>query len=147
MEKNILQKNPLLQQLFSSSEFLPGFPVTISQVSFDKKTQVENKVLMIGDAAGMITPLCGNGMSMALHGSKIAFHCIHRFLQKNISRTEMENEYKAQWEKQFASRLRMGRTIQEFFGRQFFTNLFISFVKPFPGITRLLIRSTHGKPF
>ena len=45
-------------------------PVTIAQISFAKKTQIENHVLCIGDAAGMITPLCGNGMSMALHAIK-----------------------------------------------------------------------------
>lgn len=147
MEKNILHKNPLLQQLFSSAEILPCFPVTISQISFDKKQQVEDNVLMIGDAAGMITPLCGNGMSMALHGSKIAFERIHDFLQQKIKRKQMEDQYSREWKHNFAARLRMGRRIQRFFGKRFLTNLFISFVKPFPFIIRLLITSTHGKPF
>ena len=147
MEKNVLLKNPFLKQIFSSSTFLPGFPVTISQISFDKKSQVENNVLMIGDAAGMITPLCGNGMSMALHGSKIAFQCIDHFLQKKISREQMEYQYTKKWKHQFAGRLRMGRMIQRLFGKEFITNVFISAVKPFPFIIRRLIRSTHGKPF
>ena len=56
-----------------------------------KRLQVENHVLMAGDAAGMITPLCGNGMSMAFHSSKIAFECITLFLNKTITRKEMEN--------------------------------------------------------
>jgi flavin-dependent dehydrogenase len=147
MEKNVLRRNPLLQQLFSSAKFLPGFPLTISQISFDKKTQVENHVLMTGDAAGMITPLCGNGMSMAFHGSKIAFECIHNYLQKKVSRTDMEKQYTATSERQFAARLRTGRTIQLFFGKKYLTNVFISLAKPFPSIVRRLIRSTHGKPF
>ena len=37
-------------------------------------------MLMLGDAAGMITPLCGNGMSMAMHASKLAYEAIHSFL-------------------------------------------------------------------
>ena len=147
MEKNVLQKNPFLQQLFSSVNFLPGFPVTISQISFDKKLQVENNVLMIGDAAGMITPLCGNGMSMALHGSKIAFECIDNFLQKKITRQQMEEQYAAKWKQQFAGRLRMGRIIQRIFGKEFSTNVFVFLIKPFPFIIRRLITSTHGKPF
>jgi flavin-dependent dehydrogenase len=28
---------------------------------------------MIGDTAGLITPLCGNGMAMAIHGAKLNF--------------------------------------------------------------------------
>ena len=56
---------------------------------------------MSGDAAGMITPLCGNGMSMALHSSKISFESIALFLNKKISRKEMEAHYVQQWEKAF----------------------------------------------
>ena len=147
MEKNVLRKNKFLKQIFSSADFLPGFPVTISQISFDRKLQIENNVLMIGDAAGMITPLCGNGMSMALHGSNIAFKCIDNFLQKKISREQMENQYAKNWKAQFSGRLRMGRMIQRLFGKEFSTNIFISVVKPFPFIIRRLITSTHGKPF
>jgi flavin-dependent dehydrogenase len=73
MEQNILWQNPLLKEIFTKAKFLYSEPLVISQVSFDRKQQVENHVLMIGDAAGLITPLCGNGMSMAMHASKIAF--------------------------------------------------------------------------
>src|SRR6187397_2364427 len=70
--------------IFSNSEFLYEEPLAISQISFDKKEQVENHVLMIGDSAGMITPSCGNGMSMALHAGKLAFEEIGSFLQGKI---------------------------------------------------------------
>src|SRR6202000_1057579 len=86
LETTILRKNPYLEQVFAASEKLFEHPVTISQISFERKTQVENHVLMIGDAAGMAPPLSGNGMSMALHGSKIAFQCINAFLQGQLAR-------------------------------------------------------------
>jgi len=66
MEKNILCDNPHLRKIFGECRILYETPVTISQISFSKKNQVEHHALMIGDAAGMITPLCGNGMSMAM---------------------------------------------------------------------------------
>lgn len=147
MEKDILYKNPFLKKIFSTATFLPGFPVTISQISFDKKTLIEDHALMIGDAAGMITPLCGNGMSMALHGSKIAFKCINAFLQNNISRNEMEESYVTTWNKNFAGRLERGRIIQSFFFREWLSNFSISLLKPFPFVINGLIKSTHGKPF
>ncbi|HLY68335.1 MAG TPA: NAD(P)/FAD-dependent oxidoreductase, partial [Puia sp.] len=80
MERNVLQKNPFLKKIFTESTFLFPEPITISQISFEKKMQVENNVMFLGDAAGMITPLCGNGMSMALHAADIAFHGIDEFL-------------------------------------------------------------------
>lgn len=147
MEQTILGQNPHLKKIFAESEILYDTPVTISQISFDKKEQVENHVLMTGDAAGMITPLCGNGMSMALHGSKMAAAHIHDFLQGNFSREEMEKQYRLQWQRQFAHRLITGRRIQRLFGSEWLTNCFISIVKPFPGLIRFLIKQTHGKPF
>jgi flavin-dependent dehydrogenase len=147
LEKEILFKNPWLEKIFTSSEKLYSSPVTISQVSFDKKTQVQDHVLLIGDAAGMITPLCGNGMSMALHGSKIAFQQMDLFLKKDIPRWQMEQDYIKTWQQQFAKRLRTGRAVQKFFGSNFLSNLLISSLKPFPGLINKLISLTHGQPF
>ena len=140
-------KNPFLEKIFADAERLYKEPLTISRISFNKKTQVENHVLMIGDTAGMITPLCGNGMSMALHGSKLAFEEIRSFLQGKINRYEMEIQYTQQWEKQFASRLQTGRLIQGFFGSAPLSNFLITAMKPFPSLLTWLIQQTHGKPF
>ena len=147
MEKNVLYKNPFLKIIFTAAEFIFKEPVTISQISFDKKTTVENHVLMTGDSAGMITPLCGNGMSMAFHSSKIAFESIQSFLNKNITREKMETQYNTQWQKYFAGRLKTGRIIQMLFGKENATNFFISTIKHFPFIINRIIKSTHGKDF
>jgi len=147
MEKNILFKNPFLKKIFSESEFLFEEPVTISQISFSKKSQIENHVLLPGDAAGMITPLCGNGMSIAFHSAKIAFKNIDLFLQDKCSRKEMENKYESDWQKLFSQQLKNGRVLQYFFGREILSNLFIKTLKPFPFLISSLIKKTHGKEF
>jgi flavin-dependent dehydrogenase len=147
MEKNVLFQNPHLKHIFSTARFERLEPVTISQISFEKKSLLEDHVLMIGDAAGMITPLCGNGMSMAMHGSKIAASLLIPFLQGHINRDEMEQKYAESWNRHFSSRLRTGRMIQSLFGKPAVTNIFLSAMKPFPGLIKKLIRQTHGEPF
>lgn len=147
IEENILSKNPHLEKIFQQSEILYESPLTISQISFDKKKQVEDHVIMIGDAAGMITPVCGNGMSMALHGSKLAAEQIHEFLKGNIERNVMEKKYAENWHRHFATRLKMGRNIQRLFSQSWLTNFLITSSKPFPGITGYLVKKTHGKSF
>ena len=147
MEKQILHQNPHLKKIFLESEMLYASPVTISQISFSRKTQVEGHVIMVGDAAGMITPLCGNGMSMALHGSKIAFEQIRLFLQNKIPRWQMEQDYARNWQKQFGKRLWTGRWIQKFFGSVAMSDMLISILKPMPHVTTRLINATHGQPF
>jgi len=147
VEQNVLCKNLHLKKIFEEGQWLYDAPLTISQISFDKKSQIEDHVLLIGDAAGMITPLCGNGMSMALHGSKIASGLIDQFLQNKISRSQMEKMYIQQWNRQFGRRLKIGRIVQRLFGRNYLTNIFISSIKPFPRFINFLIRQTHGESF
>jgi menaquinone-9 beta-reductase len=147
MEPGLLYKNPWLEKIFSSSEFLFSEPVVISQISFEKKSLIENHLMMVGDAAGMITPLCGNGMSMAMHAGKIAAGLLHIFLEGRISRDEMEKRYEQEWNNEFSARLKTGRMIQSLFGKTSTTNLFLKTMKPFPSLINMLVKQTHGKPF
>ena len=147
MERNILAGNPHLKKIFNECEVLWQEPVVISQISFDKKSLLEDHVIMIGDAAGMITPLCGNGMSIALHGSKIAAQQIIKFFGSSISRDTMEKNYKDQWNALFADRLKMGRRLQRLFDHQWLTGLVIGMGRSFPSMMTALIKRTHGHPF
>jgi menaquinone-9 beta-reductase len=147
LEETILWKNEHLKTIFQNSQKCESFPVTISQINFNKKTQVENHVLMLGDSAGMITPLCGNGMSIALHTGKIASEVINGFLFGKITREEMEEKYRAQWSAHFARRLSTGRKLQHFFGSEHLSNLFVSAFKAIPFLSKPVIKMTHGKAF
>jgi menaquinone-9 beta-reductase len=147
LEETILWRNEHLKRIFQNSQKCESFPVTISQINFNKKTQVENHVLMLGDSAGMITPLCGNGMSIALHTGKIASEVINGFLLGKITREEMEEKYRAQWSAHFARRLSTGRKLQHFFGSEHLSNLFVSAFKAIPFLSKPVIKMTHGKAF
>ncbi len=146
-EGQILSENPHLKKLFSSMKRLYDAPVSISQISFSKKNATENNVLMLGDAAGMITPLCGNGMSMAMHSAKLAGVCITAFLQNDITRLQLENIYTREWKRNFATRVKTGKLVQYLFGRKTTTNIFVSLMKRSKFITKKIISLTHGKTF
>src|SRR5215210_5552045 len=136
LQRQVLYKNPKLKKIFTSAEFLFEQPLAISQISFDKKSQVENHVLMLGDAAGMISPLCGNGMSMAMHSAKLAFQQIKKFLSHEITRTQMEEAYLTSWKNKFSKRLWMGRNVQRFFGGNLSTSLFIKSMHYFTPVSK-----------
>ena len=147
LEQKVLYQNPFLKDIFSKAQIIQSFPVTISQISFNPKTQVEDHMLMLGDAAGMITPLCGNGMSIALHTAKIAAELIDYYLTGHISRDQLESGYTKQWNRNFARRLQTGRVLQRFFGSNTLSNLLVGTFKTLPFLTSPVIKMTHGKPF
>jgi flavin-dependent dehydrogenase len=147
MEQTVLFQNPHLKKIFSEAQILQSFPVTISQISFAQKSRVENGVLMLGDAAGMITPLCGNGMSIALHTGKLAALLGHQFLQGEIEKSGLEQAYNRQWHHHFHSRLRTGRLLQTFFGSKWLSNVFVGAFQKASFLAQPVIRMTHGEPF
>ncbi len=148
MEKTILHKNPNLKDIFENSEFLFAKPEIINEISFEKKTTVENHILMSGDSAGMIAPLCGNGMSMAIHSAKILSECILKhYTKEKFVRGNLEKEYSQLWNNTFSKRLYIGRKIQQLFGQEFMTEAVVRSLRLMPPVTNWLVKQTHGKEF
>jgi flavin-dependent dehydrogenase len=148
METELLSTNPFLKEYFSSREnFIFDAPETIAQVSFENKTVVENGMLMAGDAAGMIAPLCGNGMSIALHSSLILFEVAEKFLSGKISRIQMEKEYSQKWRSAFSARLKAGRFFQPLLVKSFLSVPSIALLKHTPAVMNKIIGLTHGRSF
>ncbi|MCU0436383.1 MAG: FAD-dependent monooxygenase [Raineya sp.] len=148
MEKNILFQNPFLQKYFSEAQFLYEKPLTISQISFASKPMIENHILMLGDSAGMITPLCGNGMTMAMQASHLLHKYILSFLNGSINRNAMEQAYQKDWHNTFGLRMKIGRFLQNnLFGGTTTSNMAIGTLKYLPFVVQSLIKLTHGKPY
>jgi menaquinone-9 beta-reductase len=147
MEENVLFQNPLLKEIFTRATFLLDRPETINEINFETKAPVESHLLMIGDAAGMITPLCGNGMAMAIHSAKLASTNVIKYFREGRDRTRLESAYANQWNATFRSRLWAGRQIQRLFGSETASSLAINLAVHFPPLADFLIRNTHGKPF
>jgi len=147
MEEGVLHQNPVLKQYFTSFSSLYEAPLVISQVNFSKKRAVEEHMLMAGDSAGLITPLCGNGMSMALHAASLAVPFVTQFLNSNISRSQMESSYSRVWNKQFSNRLFAGRTLQHMFFDERLIHGTLKLLNRFPMLTGKLVGLTHGKSF
>lgn len=145
-KQEVLYKNRHLKSVFENS--IPVFeqPLTISQISFSNKSCVENHVLMCGDAAGMIHPLCGNGMAMAIHSAKIASELLIHYFNKEINRQELETAYTQQWRKEFKNRITTGRVLQAFFGKDNIARIMMYGLTHIPGVLPAIIKRTHGNP-
>ncbi|RZK51481.1 MAG: FAD-dependent oxidoreductase, partial [Pedobacter sp.] len=146
-QQNVLMKNKVLKDILQRSELLFEAPITISQLSFGAKQAVTNHVLMVGDAAGLIHPLCGNGMAMAFHGAKIVSETLIAYLNRDIkSRAELEKKYTKIWNKTFNSRLKTGSILSSLLQREILTDFLINVITKMPWLLKQIIKRTHGKP-
>jgi flavin-dependent dehydrogenase len=145
-QNEVLFKNTALKEIFKSTESQFKQPLTISQISFETKNPVENHIIMCGDTAGMIHPLCGNGMGMAIRSAQLASHLIIDYLQGKIeTRETLENQYAKRWQKTFNLRLKAGHTIAYLFRQDWLAPKLLGLLSWFPFLIPQIIKMTHGK--
>ncbi len=144
--EKVLRKNPFLDNFFAEASPVFEQPLTIAQISFQKKEAVKDHVLMIGDAAGLIHPLCGNGMAIAIHSAKIASEEILHHLKISNSRKEMEAAYKERWEKIFSRRFTTAAWLQKILLRENLAEISQALISTMPFLLPKIIKQTHGEP-
>ena len=146
-QEQVVFKNNYLKEIFHSSEALFEKPLSISQISFETKKPVENHILMCGDSAGMIHPLCGNGMSMAIQSAQLASKLILNYFNGKIeTRKELEKQYIRQWNQKFSLRLKAGHFIAMLFRKDTVASVLLQILKKLPFLLPIIIKQTHGKP-
>lgn len=148
MEQAVLCENSHLKRVFTESEFLFEKPEVINEISFAPKQPVEQHILMSGDTAGLITPLCGNGMAMAIHSAKILSELIiEHYTQARFRRQKLEYAYAQAWQQAFARRLWVGRNVQRLFGSGLVSEIGVALISNSKLLTRQIMKRTHGEVF
>ena len=146
-QENVLSKNTFLRDILNNAELVFEKPLTISQVSFERKNPVENHIIMVGDSAGMIHPLAGNGMGMAIRSAQLASERIVDFSNGKIAtRSQLETNYTKAWNNEFSARLRSGQIIARLFRLGWFSEFLMILLNLFPFVLPYIIKGTHGKP-
>ncbi|WP_025740491.1 NAD(P)/FAD-dependent oxidoreductase [Aquimarina pacifica] len=147
-QKEVMYRNPYLEAFFKEAQ--PEFdkPLTISQINFDKKNSVENHIFMTGDAAGLIHPLCGNGMAMAIQSAQILCELLIKDYKNPalFSREEIEKQYCKQWSETFSKRLYAGRVLQRILLNPTLQEVSYTVANVVPAVVPRIIKQTHGNP-
>jgi menaquinone-9 beta-reductase len=88
--------------------------LSIGRVSFGARQVVVGDVLMAGDSAGLMAPLAGDGIAMALQSGMMAANRCLEFLDGKLSAQQMRQRYQAAWRREFGGRLKLARVLQAF---------------------------------
>jgi len=135
------QNRSLKSRLGSAQPVTEWF--SIAQVPFLNKATMEGDILMAGDSAGLIAPLAGDGMSMALQGGKLAALYLNRFLNGQLSAHDLRWQYPAAWRREFAARMRLGRALQTLMLHPRFLALGLQTVNRLPGLGNFIVHHTR----
>ena len=147
MERQVLMQNPLLRPYLQEAQRAGNAPIVISQITFRERSTVDGHVLMLGDAAGTIAPLAGNGMSMGMNASFLLNGLLLEFLDGRLSRAELEQRYTRAWRQLLSFRITAGRLIHQVFGQPWLTTAGVRVLKRLPFITDFILKLTHGQSY
>jgi len=147
MENEILRRNPNLETIFSEAEFLFDKPQVISNVTFNVKKPTHDGVFYLGDSAGTIAPLSGNGMSNAFRSASLLSQSLRLFFNQEVALDAALANYRKDWDNAFSGRIKLGRILQHFFCKKNLNAASIRLLKYAGPIHKFIIRKTHGEPF
>lgn len=137
------QQNPELGKWLNSAERIYESWLCISQIPFVSKQVVINDILMAGDSAGLIAPIAGDGMGMALQTGLMAADMLERYLNNQISAVEVRGQYSKLWWRTFGVRLRLSRVLQAFMLRPNWLTPGLMVMNAAPALGRLLVTHTR----
>ena len=147
MERQVLMQNPLLRPYLEAAHRQATPPIVISQITFRERSTVESHMLMLGDAAGTIAPLAGNGMSMGMNASFLLHGLLLEFFEGRLSRAELEQRYTRAWRSLLSLRITAGRRLHQVFGSPAVTTAGIRVLRRLPFMTDIILKLTHGRAY
>ncbi len=116
-----------------------GEPLAAAQLAFTAKAPSSGSILFIGDAAGMIAPLCGDGQAMALESAVLLADLMER-----VDGEELPGRWDELWRGRFSVRLRAGRALQAVLMRPDAAEAAVRLVRPLPFLAKALLAKTRG---
>lgn len=105
-----VRANPALRSAVGESA--PCSPwKSVGPLRFGARRPTARGVLFVGDAAGTVDPLCGEGMSHALCGAEIAWPVLREAAQAGGLEDTLASRYAAEWERSFGPTTRRVRRL------------------------------------
>lgn len=101
LEENILFRNKKLKKVYQQAEFVWKKPLVISNVKFNKQALFNEEMLFVGDAAGSISPLSGNGMSIAARSALV----LSQLILDEPNFAKLTSRYNKEWDRIFGGRV------------------------------------------
>jgi flavin-dependent dehydrogenase len=145
-----LRLPPLLADAGISPAFAPQISLRIPQIYgggnlyYGRKKVVVDGVFMIGDAAGMIAPLAGDGIGMAVESARLVSHIVREQRFKDFSDARTESMYSSEWSALFRKRRMVAGAIQTAILNRPSLGLCVRLANMFPFLLTIIIGSTRS---
>ena len=146
-ENEVLNQNKHLRKRLEAPRLIN--PVVTSKIQFGIRDNFSEQVLSIGDAAGFIPPLTGNGMSLAFRAAKRLHATSEDFFNGKIDIPTLYQQHQHYIQHYLKNRINKGIFLQSllFVNHKLFNQGLMFSLTKIPGLLKILSRQAEGKGF
>jgi len=139
--EQIRSEEPPLEAMYSQVTPAQEQYLSSEPVIFRSRSAVEGGIFMLGDASGVIDPLTGNGMAMAIQSAFLAAPLIEQAFD---DRPRAENTYRERHHATFAHRIAWSRRVAFVLSRPRLLDAVLAGLRG-RAVGEFLLRKTRGK--
>jgi len=146
-ENAVLGANPFLRERLKAARVMDG--VRTANINFGVVDMHQLSYPVLGDAAGFIPPITGNGMSLAFRSANEMLPHVHNFINQKINRTALLDLNGAYINKYLRFRIGKGIFLQNllFNANPMFNRALMGGLTGIPGLMPILTQQAVGKGF
>ncbi|MFT4522669.1 MAG: flavin-dependent dehydrogenase [Bacteroidia bacterium] len=146
MERAILHSNPELANIFDNIHHMYDNPLVISNIKFNKQATYSRKkgMVYLGDAAGSISPLSGNGMSMAARSANELAKIISHH---GLNAEDIHPDYDRFWNKHLGGRVNKAKYLNLLMLNPSLNHFTLKILSSQKWLRNQVIHSMQGKTF
>ncbi|PZE19553.1 NAD(P)/FAD-dependent oxidoreductase [Paenibacillus xerothermodurans] len=137
------RSNPILAGRLTPAEPAEGTEAALAPVTLSDRPQPWQTIPHLGDAAVVVPPLCGDGMSMALRSVLLCEPLTDQYLRGRLSLQKWQQQYTAAVLAEFTGPLRWGRLTHALCFAPIAGRLAWAAARMAPGLASMLVRATR----
>lgn len=136
----------------AGSEALDTSPLAVAPIDLWRRAEPWDSVACIGDAAGVIPPLTGDGIASALRSVELCAPLANAYLSGDLTLEGWEQAYRSRWHESFDRPIAIARKLETWLGSAVGSDLLLGVGSILPPIARRLAaltrtRATSAPPF
>jgi flavin-dependent dehydrogenase len=137
------RRSPKLYRKLAQATPVSGTQSAVSPIDLKRRPLAWDVIPHVGDAALMIPPLCGDGMSIALRSARLCGALADRYLRGDLTLGSWRYEYTQSIHREFKRPMRWGRFLQWLFGLPLVPRILPGLANLAPGLAIELVRATR----
>lgn len=144
LEMAMRTMNPALDARLDELAPTRGRTLAVAQVALGHKECRQGAFPLIGDAAGMVAPLCGGGQVAALRSALVlADLCVKMRGSKGARSSSVATRWEKCWRRESRVPLILGRCLQAVLPRRLLSELVLACIRRIPFLGRGLLAATR----